>query len=110
MHLATLCTAEPYFPCELGIYQQNEGTPMGGPLSSLLADLVLENKVEATIKKHPKWGNNWDWVRKADDTFMEWTGNLAELDDFYEYLNNIHPTIKWSREIEQKAPSLSSMS
>ena len=102
MHLTTLCTAEPYFSCELGIYQQNEGTPMGGPLSSLLADLVLENKVEATIKEHPKWGNKWDWVRKADDTFMEWTGSSTDLDDFYEYLNDIHPTIKWSREIEHE--------
>jgi len=101
MLLTNLCTAEPYFTCELGTFQQCEGTPMGGPLSSLLADLVLENKIEATITAHPKWGKQWDWIRKADDTFMEWEGSQQDLDAFYAYLNTLHPTIKWTREIEE---------
>jgi hypothetical protein len=32
---------------------------------------------------------------------MEWKGSLKELDDFHSCLNNIHPTIKWTREIEE---------
>jgi hypothetical protein len=31
---------------------------------------------------------------------MEWKGSQKELDDFHSYLNNIHPTIKWTKEIE----------
>jgi hypothetical protein len=63
MHLTELCAVHPYFECELGIFQQIQGTPMGGPLSSFFADLVLENRIEATIKKHKKWGPKFDWVR-----------------------------------------------
>ena len=45
---------------------------MGGPLSRLLADLVIEIKIEAKITAHPKWGNIWDWVRLIDDTLSVW--------------------------------------
>jgi len=47
MDLVIHVTSDPYFACELGIFIQSEGAPMGGPLSGLLADLVLENLFEA---------------------------------------------------------------
>lgn len=100
LKLTILCISEPYFSCEHGIYQQSEGAPMGGPLSSLLADLVLENKIEAKINQHPIWKSKCDWIRKADDTFMTWTGSLQELEEFHSYLNTLHPTIQWTKEIE----------
>ena len=101
MELTILVTSEPYFACELGIFEQSEGAPMGGPLSGLLADLVLENLFEAKIRTHPKWGPLVDWVRKADDTFFEWTESLELLDEFHTYLNTLHPTIKWKLEVEK---------
>ena len=42
--------------CEFGFFQQNGGTEMGGLLSRLLADLVIENKIEAKNAVHPKMG------------------------------------------------------
>jgi hypothetical protein len=72
MQLTNLCTTEPYFLCELGIFQQNDGTPMGGPLSSLLADLVLENKIESTIIKHPKWAPNG--IGSEKQMTLSWNG------------------------------------
>ena len=45
---------------------------MGGPLSRLLADLIIENKIETQIANHPKWGKLWDWVRLIDDTLSVW--------------------------------------
>jgi len=56
LELAKLCAENPYFECEKGFYQQEGGTPMGGPLSRLLADLVIEEKIEKQIAEHPKWG------------------------------------------------------
>ena len=35
LELTILVTSEPYFACELGIFEQCEGAPMGGPLSRL---------------------------------------------------------------------------
>ena len=50
MELTIHVTSEPYFACKLGIFEQSEGAPMGGPLSGLLADLVLENLFEVKIR------------------------------------------------------------
>ena len=70
--LAKLCTENPYFECELGFFKQKGGTPMGGPLSRCLADLIIENKIEKQISEHPIWGPKWDWVRLIDDTLSVW--------------------------------------
>ena len=47
--LTELCVSEPYFECEHGTFIQEEGAPMGGPLSDLLADLIIENKIGKRI-------------------------------------------------------------
>ena len=74
---------------------------MGGPLSTFFADLVIEEKIEKVISKHPKWKSKVDWVRKADDTFMVWTDSIDQLEEFHQYLDSLHPTIKWSKQIEE---------
>ena len=66
---------------------------MGGPLSRLLADLVIENKIEAKIATHPKWGPIWGWVRLIDDTLSVWESEETFL-EFFEYLNTLHESIK----------------
>ena len=97
--LTEICVSEPYFECELGMFVQDEGAPMGGPLSDLLADLIIESKIEKTIALHPKWGPLVDWIRKADDTFLEWTSTLEELHLFHAFLNSLHPRIQWTMEL-----------
>ena len=52
----------------LGFFKQNGGTPMVGPLSRCLSDMIIENKIEKPIEEHPIWGIIWDWVRLIDDT------------------------------------------
>ena len=37
--------------------------PIGGLLSCLLADLLIENKIEAKIKANRKWKKSFNWVR-----------------------------------------------
>ena len=51
--LAKLCMEVPYFECDFGFFRQKGGTPMGGPLSRCLSDLVIENKIEKPIAEHP---------------------------------------------------------
>jgi hypothetical protein len=101
MRLTNLCVSEPFFDCELGTFIQEEGAPMGGPLSGLLADLIIENKIEKPIATHPRWGKLVDWIRKADDTFLEWTSTPHDLHEFHQFLNSLHPTIKWTMELEK---------
>jgi len=73
---------------------------MGGPLSRLLADLVIENKIEAKIAAHPRWGPIWEWVQLIDDTLSVWEYEEIFL-EFFEYLNNLHDSIKWTYEVEK---------
>ena len=38
------------------------------------------------------------WLRYIDDIFMVWSHGQEKFDDFIKYLNNIHPTIKFTSE------------
>jgi hypothetical protein len=101
MELARLCTENPYFECDqLGFFLQSKGTHMGGPLSQLLTDLIIENKIEMQIKKHKKWKKIWDSARLIDDTLSAWESEEIFL-EFFQYLNTIHPGIKWTNETEK---------
>ena len=59
-------------------------------LFSTATDIVHENKTEATIKNHPKWGLICNWAQKADDTFLEWIHSLEYVNTFQKFLNSIH--------------------
>ena len=98
--LSKLCTEDPYFECEFGFFKQNGGTPMGGPLSRCLSDMIIENKIEKPIEEHPIWGVKWDWVRLIDDTLSVWESKSQFL-EFFAYLNTLHPNIKWTHETEE---------
>ena len=74
---------------------------MCGPLSTFFADLVIENLIEAKIASHPVWGPACDWVRKADDTFLEWKLTLEDLHNFHLFLNSLHPSIQWTMQVEE---------
>ena len=78
----------------LGFFQQAKGTPMGGPLSTVLADLILENKIENKIQADREWKYLFNWVRLIDDTFMNWEESEEKLQKFFEYLNSVYAPIK----------------
>jgi len=103
LRLVRLLISSPYFECELGFFQQAKGTPMGGPLSTLLADLILENKIESKIQADREWKYLFNWVRLIDDTFMNWEECKEKLQKFFEYdnLNSVYAPIKWTMEREQ---------
>ena len=48
-----------------------------------------------------KWKHKWDWVRYIDDTFMCCEYSLEELQEFIQFLNSLHPKIKWTSEVEK---------
>ena len=53
-------------------YRQRVGTPMGSPISSLFADLVMQDLEEECLKNFKKF-NNYSplfYFRYVDDTFL----------------------------------------
>jgi len=100
LELVNILISTPYFQCELGFFEQAKGTPMGGPLSRLLADLIIENKIKNKIQLNREWRRQFNWVRLVDDTFMNWDDTEERLTEFFEYLNSIYPPIQWTMERE----------
>ena len=63
---------------------------MGGPLSRLLADLILENKIKNKIQADQKWKYLFNLVRLVNHTFMNWQESEEKLQKFFAYLNSLY--------------------
>nr|VZI32590.1 unnamed protein product [Spirometra erinaceieuropaei] len=84
-----------YFTFDGTIYEQVKGTPMGSPISGLIAEAVLQ-RLESLVFRHhrPKF-----WARYVDDTFV-----VIERDQvltFKEQFNAVFPDIQFTMEEEE---------
>lgn len=87
------------------LYQQTEGLGIGNPLSPLYADLIMikiENQFLHVFRTSIAW-----YRRFMDDTFELWMGTNKKLQEFIQYINQIHPKIKFTVEQEDCNHSLS---
>ncbi len=80
-------------------YLQIAGTAMGTRMAPSYACLFMgrfEKLYVHTYRLQPKV-----WLRYIDDIFLIWTHGKDELHSFITYLNNAHPTIKFTSEISE---------
>ena len=78
-------------------YLQVGGTAMGTAVAPNYANLFMDR---FETKALSNWPNKLLlWLRFIDDIFMIWTHGRDELDKFINYLNNIHPKIKFTSDI-----------
>ena len=75
-------------------YLQIHGTAMGTKMAPSFANLFLGHFEANALKNAPFHPHMW--FRYIDDIFMIWTEGLDNLKIFIDYLNNIHPTIKFT--------------
>ncbi|BHF79232.1 hypothetical protein SprV_0602235200 [Sparganum proliferum] len=79
-------------------YEQIKETPMGSPISSLVAELVLQELVKVAFDHYePSF-----WRRYVDNTFV--TIERSRLAHFQDLLNGIFPDIQFTREEEHAKP------
>ncbi|XP_071794470.1 uncharacterized protein [Asterias amurensis] len=96
--LLMTCVKSTYFQWRDGYYRQALGTPMGSPISPVLANIFMEDfeqKALGTARLKPKL-----WLRYVDDTFIIWSHGLENLDDFLSHINRQHPNIQFTMETE----------
>lgn len=89
-----------YFEFNKSLYLQVHGTAMGTRMSPNYAIIFmhqLESRLQAGYHLQPKI-----WRRFIDDIFMIWQHGREELIEYMEYLNNQHPTIKFTYEQDQE--------
>ena len=91
--LANLACKNTVFSSYDGYYVQTEGLAMGSPPAPHLANGWL-NSFEKTIQ-----GNSSFYFRYMDDIICEI--HKDEIDDRLKVLNNLHPCLKFTHELEK---------
>ena len=75
-------------------FLQVHSTAMGTKMAPSFANLFLGHFESNALLNSPFKPHTW-W-RYIDDIFMIWTEGLENLNTFVTYLNNLHPTIKFT--------------
>ena len=81
-------------------YQHTEGAAMVSPLSPIVANMFMEHFEQTALQTaifKPKI-----WLRYVDDTFVVWPHGVDKVNDFLQHLNNQHPNIKFTMEVENE--------
>ena len=93
-----LCLRGMYFQFGEVFYEQVDGAAMGSPLSPIMANLYMEAFENKALATGPAQSSLW--VRFVDDTFVLWPHELDTLEEFHAHLNQIHPNIQFTKEME----------
>ncbi len=103
MQLLEFALKDCYFLWADGLYRQVSGLPMGGRLSPIIANIFMEQLEYRALLSGitiPRL-----YLRYVDDIFIIWDSDRGNYLDFLEFLNNLHPDIRFMLE-EEKEGSL----
>ena len=89
-----------YFEFNGDHYLQVGGTAMGTALAPNYANIFMDKFETRALENYPL--KPLLWKRFIDDIFMVWTHGGEQLNKFVQYLNNIHPTIKFTYECSKE--------
>ena len=89
-----------YFEFNGDHYLQIGGTAMGTALVPNYANIFMDKFETRALENYPL--KPILWKRFIDDIFMVWTHGEEQLNKFVQYLNNIHPTIKFTHECSKE--------
>ncbi|XP_076056169.1 uncharacterized protein LOC143034110 [Oratosquilla oratoria] len=96
MGLISMCLDSTYFRFREHIYHQRKGTPMGSPISVVVAEVVMQQFEAELLRTVPL--SLKLWVRYVDDVFTVMQDK--DFDPFFTRLNSLGPAIQFSMELE----------
>ena len=85
-----------YFQFADKMYHQIQGTAMGTKMAPSYANIFMAELEEELLANYPI--TPLLWKRYIDDILCIWPGPPSELNQFMQYLNQSHPTIKFTHE------------
>ena len=89
-----------YFEFGKYVYHQILGATIGTKFAPRYANIFMAGLEEEIFEK--SHFQPYLWLRYLDDIFCIWTEGLENLKEFFGFLNNIHPSIKFTMEYSQK--------
>ena len=98
--LLEFATKKSHFIFNGKFYDQVDGVAMGSPLAPVLANVFMAEFERKWIDQCSISSAPLLWLRYVDDTFAVFRDNAA-IQSFYTYINNCHPSISFTIEIEQ---------
>ena len=99
--LLRMCLTSTYFMWNEEFYEQEDGAAMGNPLSPVVANIYMEHFEEMALDTATKRPSTW--LRYVDDTFVVWTGDRTELEEFLVHLNSLRNSIQFTMEVEENS-------
>ena len=94
------CTKNNVFLFDGKLYQQLDGCPMGGCISSAMANVFLCHHEKRWLDNCPTTFKPEFYRRYVDDTFLLFR-SASHIQPFLQYLNMQHPRIKFTHEKEK---------
>ena len=85
-----------YFQFTDRMYHQVQGMAMGTKMAPSYANIFMAELEEKLLANYPI--DPLLWKRYIDDILCIWPGPPSELNQFTQYLNQSHPTIKFTHE------------
>ena len=72
------------------------GTSMGTRAAPTYANIFMGKLEQILLSKCPQNLKKFvhTWKRFMDNIFIIWTGSYSQFDDFFQFINSYHPTIK----------------
>ena len=92
--LAKIILKHNYFELGEKIFHQLLGTAIGTKFAPPYANIFMAGLEEQLFREYDI--TPLVWLRYLDDIFCVWTEGEQKLKEFFEFLNNIHPTIKFT--------------
>jgi len=97
--LSDLILSNNYFSFDHQFYCQTLGAPMGSPLSSILAEVVMQH-LETTILPHFLEFFSLFWFRYVDDIFILSSASTSSIQTILDRMTNHTPQITFSLQPE----------
>ena len=91
--LAEVVLKHNYFEFGQDVYKQILGTAIGTKFAPPYANIFMAG-LEEEIFKNPKF-KPFLWLRYLDDIFCLWSESVDKLKEFFNYLNEFHPSYGW---------------
>ncbi len=92
--LLNIVLTKNYFQFADAMYHQVQGTAMGTKMAPAYANIFMAKLEKTLLQNYPT--KPTIWKRYIDDVFCIWTGDQDDLKKFIDYLNESHPTIKFT--------------